>query len=125
MGIRKSWQWVNFFLKKFYVMFIGIEFTPHKVGALQNDNMAGPLKDLMVFLSLGLVRLLQIIFIFLSLFAVFFGRREDRLLALIMFCAILAYSAPYLIGLLMSGMCQVLLPILCHLITFYGFISKN
>lgn len=124
-ALENPWQWVNFFLKKFYVMFIGIEFTPHKVGALQNDNMAGPLKDLMVFLSLGLVRLLQIIFIFLSLFAVFFGRREDQLLALIMFCTIVAYSAPYLIGFAYERHVSGLLPILLSFNYFLWFYLKK
>ena len=111
-AVENPIQWVKFFLKKFYVMFIGVEFTPHKVGALEHDNMTGPLKDLIVFVSLGLIRLLQIIFIFLSLHAVIYGQRENRLLVLVMFCSIAAYTIPYLIGFAYERHVSGLLPLL-------------
>ena len=116
--------WLMFTAKKIYVLFITLKHTPYQVHAYEEDNNKN-IRILLSGFSLFILRISEFIFLMLSIKNILTGKKQDKVLLLLIFSFILAYSLPYIIGFAYERHSEGLLPLFVIANIFLVMISQS
>jgi hypothetical protein len=104
--------WLEFISKKAYVFFIDLKPCPLKPSSLSEAPSSNEIRNKLVFISLGLIRIMEILFLLNFILLAITGNPKIMLVLGLMLGIIAAYALPCLLGFAYERHIEGLLPIL-------------